>query len=762
MENEFEIDMSGISEDLEAFHEDVMVQEALHRGVDLKLYADELAGELREAEMETVKQYVANSDEVISLHRQMQECDGVLARMQEMLLGFQVDLGGISEEIKYLQDESQSMSVRLKNRRAVEEKLRYFLDNANISPQHGKAILEGTVNESFMEAVAAVCEKLKFLKEDAKRANCERENSDKNSDDGRTEPQLIIAETFAGRNLLPQMQRLKERALGVLRDYFAGQFAALRKPKTNVQILQQNALVKYAPLFALLRQERPPIAEELKTVYIESMSRTMLSLFKAYFTALLKLDSKVAPKGTVLGADEGLGGRRRSIFRGSGGGSNSGDRGGGGADDNGASLFSASDRQNVIDDVEAEPILLHVAIAENQKYTYDVLLRSVLKHLVDAASSEFLFLLDFFKSNARDNFNRIFGKVLSLVLEKLENHMLQCHDMVGLLLMIRIAHALRLVMQRRRIPILDSFFDRVSMLLWPRLKHVLEANLTSLRNADAKRLAHAVLGPHFVSRRYGEMVASIVTLQGASGGTGGDVTTGSTQRSSLSSGAISNGMDGDILVSASLGIAGGGEAMLAQDVSLLRSAMTGLLERLAEQLVSVRERRVFLINNLDCILRILQDRKVGMCDEANHLEDLLLEQKALYTEEELKLSFGKLTSFVVQTERSVSDSGASSARSKAKGAKLELDSAVVEALVKEFAGTWRIAIQSIHDNVVGYFGDSRNGMEVLKQVLTQMLMYYTRFQDLVKQAWAKTPPFARDIVSTSTILMEIKRYSRVS
>lgn len=36
---------------------------------------------------------------------QIQGCDAILARMQEMLLGFQADLGGISDEIKHLQVE---------------------------------------------------------------------------------------------------------------------------------------------------------------------------------------------------------------------------------------------------------------------------------------------------------------------------------------------------------------------------------------------------------------------------------------------------------------------------------------------------------------------------------------------------------------------------------------------------------------------------------------------------------------------------------
>jgi hypothetical protein len=117
--------------------------------------------DLRKAENDSVLQYVENSQQVIDLHRQMQECDGVLARMQEMLLGFQADLSGISEEIKHLQDESLSMSIRLKNRRAAEEKLHKFLENSSLSPELATSIVGPDVTEQFLDAVretALVCE----------------------------------------------------------------------------------------------------------------------------------------------------------------------------------------------------------------------------------------------------------------------------------------------------------------------------------------------------------------------------------------------------------------------------------------------------------------------------------------------------------------------------------------------------------------------------------------------------------------------------
>jgi hypothetical protein len=58
---------------------------------------------------------------------------------------------------------------------------------------------------------------------------------------------------------------------------------------------------------------------------------------------------------------------------------------------------------------------VHVAIAENAKYPFEMLFRSVLKHLIDASTNEFLFIIDFFKTSPRDTFNRFGGDLLVMI-----------------------------------------------------------------------------------------------------------------------------------------------------------------------------------------------------------------------------------------------------------------------------------------------------------------------------------------------------------
>mmetsp|Transcript_8188 Transcript_8188/g.15453 ORF Transcript_8188/g.15453 Transcript_8188/m.15453 type:complete len:728 (+) Transcript_8188:155-2338(+) len=691
-----DIDFDEIDDDLERFQEDEMVQQALQRGVDLRKYGQELAAQLKEAETETVAQYIENSADVGELKDQMEACDTVLARMQEMLLGFQADLGGISEEIKHLQDESLSMNIRLKNRRAAEDLISRFLTQCAMDPDMANVIQNGNVNEEFQIAVIALNKKLKYLAQTV------------TPKDG-SAMDFVPKDTYVGQMLLPELEKLKMRAITKIKDYFLQQFGALRKTKTNVSMVQQNSLVKYADLLTFLQTEAGPVAEDIRTIYIESMSRTLFNLFKNYSSQLLKLDEVFADKHDLIGVEEAA---LRSMFTNKVNLSKRSD------------AFSLGERDKVLDQIETSPILVHVALAEAQKYPYEVLLRSVIKHLCDAATSEFLFALDFFKKNARDTFNRIFGRTLSLILENLENYLLTCHDSIGLLLMIKVAHAQRLVMQRRRVPVLDSFFDHMSMLFWPRFKVIFDANVKSLKSANPKKLGTIDLTPHYVSRRYAEFVSSILTLQGGSGD--------------------------------SFGIAGGGENMLMMNLKQLRVEIISLLERLGSQLGGGKEQKVFLINNIDQMLTVFQERRV-MSEEVEKLEDMLMQQSELFAEEALKEAFPRLLSFVLQTERAMASADGAG---KGKSGSFQLDEGVVGGLVKEFATSWRTGIQQLNDDILSYFTNFRNGMEILKQVLTQLLLYYTRFQDIIKKAWPRPPPFSKDVVTTSTILQEIKRYSR--
>jgi hypothetical protein len=362
-----------------------------------------------QAEAESVVQYLENGDTVAGLHAQIEECDAVLARMQDMLMGFQADLGGISDEIRHLQDESLSMNIRLKNRRAAEGYLHDFLDLASVDASLIGAASEGPVDEQFMECVVDMTKKLKFLRQET----C------------RTQSSLIPpCETFAAKSLIPDLEKLKLRAIAKTKEYFIHQFNALRRSKTNIQMHQMGSLVKYSQLLVFLQQESPETADEIRSLYIDSMGRTIYNVFKNYNSQLHKLDLVIATKSNVIAVEEAA---LKSMFTQKVDLSKRND------------AFALYDRDKIMEQIESAPILVHLANAENQKFPYEVILRSIIKHLTDASTSEFLFIIDFFRTGARDTYNRIFGRTLSMILENLETYLLSCHDAIGLLLMIKVS-----------------------------------------------------------------------------------------------------------------------------------------------------------------------------------------------------------------------------------------------------------------------------------------------------------------------------------
>ena len=85
---------------------------------------------------------------------------------------------------------------------------------------------------------------------------------------------------------------------------------------------------------------------------------------------------------------------------------------------------------------------------------------------------------------------------------------------------------------------------------------------------------------------------------------------------------------------------------------------------------------------------------------------------------------------------------------------------MLEHLLRSFADTWQQGIEAINRDVIKSFANFHLGQDILKQVLTQLLLYYTRFLALVKHAHPGGAPFAQYILSIPTLMAEIKTFSR--
>ncbi|KAM0838447.1 hypothetical protein ACQ4PT_060954 [Festuca glaucescens] len=659
--------LDGLEQELQDCKNDEEVANILANGIKMRDYTKGVENSIRQVELDSIQDYITESENLVLLHDQICDCDNILSQMETVLTGFQTEIGSISSEIKVLQEKSMDMGLKLKNRKAAECKLSKFVEDIIVPPRMIDIIVDGEVNDEYLKTVEILSKKIKFIEADS-----------------------MVKSSKALKDVQPEVERLRQKAVSKIFEFIIQKFYALRKPKTNIQILQQSVL-KYKYTIVFLKEHAKEIYAEVRAAYIDTMNKVLSAHFRAYIQALEKLQLDIATSTDLLGVETRSTGYLFSI----------------GKEPLKArsSVFALGERINVLKDIDQPALIPHIAEAKSQKYPYEVLFRSLQKLLIDTATSEYLFSDDFFGDESL--FQDIFAGPIQVVDEYFNAVLLNCYDAIGIMLMIRIMHQHQLIMFRRRIPCLDSYLDKVNMSLWPRFKMVFDLHLSSLRNANIRTLWEDDVHPHYVTRRYAEFTASLVHLNVEYG-----------------------------------------DGQLDLNLERLRMAIEDLLVKLAKMFPKPKLQTVFLINNYDLTIAILKEAGTDGGKAQLHFEEVLKSNIAIYVEELLLEHFSDLIKFV---KTRTSEDAASSSDKASIGD--------VEPLVKDFASRWKAAIELMHKDVITSFSNFLCGMEILKAALTQLLLYYTRLTECVKRVNGGSS-LNKDLVSISSILYEIKKYSR--
>lgn len=660
--------LQGLEEELQECKTDDVVATILSKGTSLRDYTRDVENNLRQIELESIEDYIKESDNLVSLHDQIHDCDTILSQMENLLSGFQAEIGSISSNIKILQEKSMDMGLKLKNRKAAESKLAKFVEDIIVPPRMIDIIVDGEVNEEYMRTLEILSKKIKFVEIDT-----------------------MVKTSKALNDVQPELEKLRQKAVSKVFDFMVQKLNALRKPKTNVQILQQSVLLKYKYVILFLKEHGKEVYLDVRAAYIDTMNKVLSTNIRAYIQALEKLQLDIATSNDLIGIDTrstGIFLRGREPLK------------------NRSAVFALGERINILKEIEESALIPHIAEASSKKYPYEVLFRSLQKLLLDTATSEYLFCDEFFGEESM--FYDIFAGPFSVIDEHLNTILPNCFDAIGLMLMIRIIYQHQLIMSRRRIPCLDSYLDKVNISLWPRFKMVFDMHVNSLRNANVRSLWEDDVHPHYVMRRYAEFTASLIQLN-----------------------------------------VDYGDGQLEINLERLRMAVDDLLAKLAKLFQKPKLQTVFLINNYDMTIAVLKEAGPEGGKIQMHFEELLKSNTSIYVEELLAEHFRDLIKFV-KTRASEDPSS---------GGEHPISVSEVEGIVKDFGSRWKAAIELMHNDVITSFSNFLCGMEILRAALTQLLLYYTRLSDCLKKI-AGGSTLNKDLVSISSIMYEIRKYSR--
>ncbi|KAI9350471.1 Sac2 family-domain-containing protein, partial [Zopfochytrium polystomum] len=662
----FNLSLNEVDDRIMEFQEDELVKGALAKGIDLREYAREIEKELALVEHAHVDDYVAQDSDFSSLKTEIASCDSLLESMESLLAGFKTDLAKISGEIQSLQEQSLTLTIKLKNRTNSQNQLNTALEGLVVSPDLIKKICEGEVNEFYLQHLHDLNKKMTYVK--SQRGSHIR----------------------ALKDVGPELERLRLKASEKIRDFLTKKIDSLKAPNTNICIIQKNVLLKYKDLYRFLLERYGDAAFEVRSAYIVTVGSYFFASFEKYIKSMSNLQIVLADKLDLIGNDERGSKRCSCFFSPSGVGSTEQIKGlfGKAQLRDKTNVFSLGERIQVLTSVDSGIILAHVAEEQHLKFPFEAIFKSINRLLMDNCSSEFIFTSEFFSSIKKSKmaasgeptlptssvFYEIFDPTLKYVQAFFKQYIDTSVDAVGVLICIRLnAQHLR-AMQKRRIPCLDNFMNFINISLWPRFQGIIDMHIDSLRKAQLGKIRDA--HPHFIMRRYAEFAVSILTLN--------------------------EGFE---------------DALLINSLNRLRGEVENLLTRMADDETTSKGKLTVYINNYDLIFTILSDNSVSSFDEEKAYFGGKLEAKIVeFVDEEMKPHISFLMEFV---ERAELENDVET-----------LEIGRFESIALQFNNSWKAIITETNASILQGFPNFQNGARILHSALTQVLVVYKRFLQL--------------------------------
>jgi vacuolar protein sorting-associated protein 52 len=524
--------------------------------------------------------------------------------------------------------------------------------------------------------------------------------------------------------LEPELNKLKSKACSRVRSFLIEKLNLLKKPKTNIQIMQNNVLMKYRIFTQFLREHYLDVYVELCNIYSEIMGKIYFTNFKTYISEINKLMIDLYTKqDTLLNENSQM---LRAMLQTRGTTLNQQTR----------SIFCLMERDEVLSNMDQDPIIFHVASQANRKILLESFFKSVNKLLLDSVASEYIFTLDFFNLRSDQNkvvFEGVFRQTINFTLESIKNILSNTFDIVGLLLMILLNEKNKKNFNSRGLNVLDSFFEQVNMFIWPRFEMLFEQHLNSLRliNMKVYKILERGVGVKVINTRFIDLSISLYKLYSY--------------------------FDDN--------------KMLWSRMVQMRTLFFELMRKSAKEFPSEHERTKYLIDVFDSILSAFYGIHSAF-EKKEFQEDLLNLEKELngyidqLVELYLKDYFGNLIDFVRKYAREeikdvgnleldgfdVTGGGNQDLVGKKDFAQ-NVNVKLIEHINNELNESWNKRIDAVKNEAEKTFASSNALKLIIKKFLTNFLAYYNSFFKYVKNYY---PSYLNSIIPLHLIMKEVK------
>ena len=679
----------------------------------------EYEAQLKALEAQTLGSITDDEPLMATLQSNLEACAISFTELESSLEASATEVERLARDIRQHESTARTDEQQLQTRRVAAAHLAAFASELVVDPAHVEALrAPRVIDETYLGHVVQLRKKIEFASlEDARR-------------------------TAAYQQVAPLLYRLLQEVVRRLREFLLDKLAMLLEPNTNVQILQQNVLIKYAYFVEFLQDMAPSVFDEVQNAYVATMGRVYLGLFRRYVSGLLALQepdptggetivtpamyatgslsflSSWLPSASSLLPVGGLARTSTPAEQDAGPGQSVG-RG-----------FALADRLDILQRYNAPSSILAVVMDQRQPLPAEEIFRSVGKMFIEACTTEYAFCTRYFGSVRDEVFERIFEPVKQFIIDQFAAYAHGTGDALGLLTCIRVVQRQRALVRQRGVLVMESYFSRVELTAVPRLKHLLQAQEQSLQDAQPhamfevavaaaradvtqpEQLLEGVCGPHEAVRRYAGWTAALLAL---------------------------------------LQPEPHPEVMVRQPLDRMRRHLERILHQMAERFPTPRTRLVFLIQNMDLILERLQAsaQQAGVtvqpvpvdqdADEWSDLAAALAPQRDACTEQ-----FAEM-----ELRRQFADLMALRHRADAP------DEHRLRLVLEEFRVNWRDGLERLEQSVRRCFVVSSAATRVLQSVFT-LLMRLCHALD-VQVVTPRYPSLRTLLVDEAALEYEVRR-----
>ena len=448
--------------------------------------------------------------------------------------------------------------------------------------------------------------------------------------------------------VFPEIRRLNTKAAGKIRAFILNLIQSLNKPKANVQSIQESVLFKYNNLLVYLRENSPESFVEICMNYNEILSNLYMNQFKLYLNSIKKMIKEDSNKSDLV-CYEHMDLKSSKVPG-----------------------FDLKNRDLLIQNLEKIDSIVSPGKKDNKKYYIEEVFHSVVRILCDTCAFNYKFVLEFFIIRP-DQFQPVFGdlfsKTFQMIVESFGAAMVHTYDILGLLMVLKVNSCFQSLAEKQGVYMMNVFFEKVRIVVWPKIQSLLDNNLKEMENAKYLRTHDVSI--HIVTMRFTQFIMSLHKTS-----------------------PDDNSFD-----------------MCRQRFSLFKKSFIGLLEKISSHINDKKNRLAFMINNLDYLLEEFENAQVALVGEFANFDNDFDGYVESFIELQLLELFSNIVSFKLE----------------------DSDVKKVETILLDFNSNWRRTLEIIETIEKDVFISEASKKDILKRTFTAFLMRYSDFVEKVKK-----------------------------